>query len=282
MRKLIRLCRFWVAAVLLMCTGAGSALAQGVAMVLDRTGEAELLHAGKTARLNVLDYLAPDAELRLGGGAGATLVYLATSQEWQFAGPGRYRLQAGQPTVLQGAAPRSRGLPAPSGQAMAKLEPAQRERMTQGAVVMRSSGLLRIVSPNNVDVLAAPVLLWKAPPESAVRISVIQADSQSLVAQTTTMAQQWAAPPTLPAGSYLWRVELTGDTPGLPRSGRFRLLGSSDERAARLGNTPSGFAQRVAHAVLLESEDLPHDALVLWRALAAERPEEESLKAWAP
>ena len=270
----------WILAMLLSAHGASQA--QGVAMALDRMGDVEVAASGKTARLNVLDYLAPDAELRLPASTSATIVYLATSQEWQFSGPGRYRLQAGQPQALQGAAPKSRGVPAPSAQAMARLEPTQRERMALGAVVMRSIGPLRIVGPNNVDLLGGqPTLLWQTNATSAVRVSVTAAGSQAPMAQTVTTALQWTVPSELPPGDYIWRVEVAADTPGMARSGRFRIIDSSDEKRARIGQPPTSFAQRVAYAVMLESEELPHDALLLWRALAAERPDEESLRQWA-
>jgi len=261
----------------------GMAHAQGVAMALDRTGEVEVSAGGKTGRLNVLDYLPPDAEVRLAAGASATLVYLASSQEWQFAGPGRYRLQAAQPAVLQGAAPRARGVPAPSAQALAKMEPAQRERMALGAVVMRAAGPLRIVSPANSDVLAQrPTLLWLAAENQPVRISVFGEDSKTTpLAQTVTAAMQWRVPADLPPGDYTWRAEIVSDTPSPARTGKFSVIPLADARRARIGAAPEGFPQRVAHAVMLESEDLPHDALIVWRALAAERPDEESLKQWA-
>lgn len=260
-----------------------SAQAQGVAMALDRAGDVEVASATKSGRLNVLDYLAPDAELRLPTASSATVVYLATSQEWQFAGPGRYKLQAGQPVVLQGAAPKARGLPAPSTQAIAKMEPTQRERMALGAVVMRSGGPVRIVSPNNVDVASTrPTLLWQTTENNPVRISVLAAGASTPLAQTVTQAMQWTLPEELAPGDYSWRTEVASDTPGPARSGRFRIIGSDDERRGRLGGqVPGEFAQRVARAMMLESEDLPHDALLIWRTLAAERPDEEALRKWA-
>ncbi|MES2946000.1 MAG: hypothetical protein V4772_24295 [Pseudomonadota bacterium] len=265
-----------------ICLLHGTAQAQGLAMALDRSGDVDVTAGGKTARLNVLDYLPPDAELRLPAGSAATLVYLSTSQEWQFAGPGLYRLQAGQPAVVQGAAPKARGVPVASAKAMTKLEPTQRERMALGAVVMRASGPLRIVSPNNVDVLdTRPTLLWQMTENRPVRITVSPVGSQTPAAQTVTSAMQWTVPVELAAGDYLWRAEAATEPPGLPRNGRFRIIDSADERRARAGSLPAGFAQRVSHAVMLESEDLPHDALLLWRTLAAERPDEESLKQWA-
>ena len=263
----------------------GVAHAQGVAMAVDRTGDVEVSAAGKAARLNVLDYLPPDAELRLTAGAAATLVYLASSQEWQFTGPGRYQLRAGQPAVLQGAAPKARGVPAPSAQAMAKMEPAQRERMALGAVVMRASGPLRIVSPNDMDLLdTRPTLLWQAADGQAVRIT-ITGSNKAVAAQTVTTANQWTVPAALAAGDYAWRAEIVSDTPGAPRNGRFKVIAADDPRRVRIGAPAGpqleGFGPRVARAMMLENEDLPHDALLMWRQLAAERPEEESLKQWA-
>lgn len=259
----------------------GAAHAQGVAMAVDRTGDVDVTAAGKTLRLNVLDYLPPDAEVRLAAGAAATLVYLASSQEWQFTGPGRYQLKAAQPTVLQGAAPKARGVPAPSAQAMAKMEPAQRERMALGAIVMRASGPLRIVSPNDMDLLdVRPTLLWQAANGQPVRITIIDSN-KAAAAQTVTTANQWTLPVALPAGDYIWRVEIVSDTPTAPRNGRFRIIAADDPRRARIVPTAEGFGPRVARAMMLENEDLPHDALLMWRQLAAERPEEESLKQWA-
>lgn len=261
----------------------GAVHAQGIAMALDRTGAVEVIAGGKTTPLAVLDYMPPDAELRLPAGASATLVYLQTSREWQFAGPGRYRLQAGQPAVLQGAAPKARGVPAASSQAMAKLEPAQRERMALGAVVMRASSPLRIVGPNNVDVLdTRPTLLWLVTEGRPVRVTVSPAGSASPAAQTVTSAMQWKVPADLPPGDYVWRTEIATDESVTPAGGKFHLIELTDERRKRIDSqVPAGFAPRVARAVMLESEDLPHDALLLWRGLAAERPDEPSITRWA-
>lgn len=260
----------------------GIAHAQGLAMVLDRTGDVEVTTAGKTSRLNLLDYLPAGTELRLPAGAAATLVYLPTSQEWQFSGPGRYRLQPDKPSALQGPAPKARAMPAPASQAMAKLEPAQRERMALGAVVMRGNTALRIVSPNNVDVLnAQPTLLWQAAAGSSVRVTVSPMDSQAVSAQTVTSALQWTVPAELAAGEYEWRAEVLSDPNGLSRTGRFKIIATTDERRKRIGLMPTSFPQRVARAVTLESESLPHDALLLWRALSGERPEEETIRQWA-
>lgn len=263
-----------------LAVSAFAAHAQGVAMALDRSGEVDVIAGGKTVRLGVLDYLPPNSEIRLAAGAAATLVYLASSQEWQFTGPGRYRLAAGEPAAVQGAAPKARGVPVNASQAMAKMEPAQRERMGLGAVVMRAGGPVRIVSPNGEDLLGTrPTLLWSSTGGLEVKTAVLDA-SGKVVAQTTSTATQWTLPRELAPGDYTWRVE-PADASAPARTGRFRVIPADDPRRARVPAMPAGFGQRVAHAVVLEGEDLPHDALVLWRALAAERPEEESLRQWA-
>lgn len=286
MNRLLHCLGATVACIAMTLGLSAAARAQGVAMAVDRAGDVEVSAGGKSGRLNVLDYLPADAEVRLAAGASATLVYLATSQEWQFTGPGRYRLQAAQPSALQGAAPKARGVPAPSAQAMAKMEPAQRERMALGAVVMRATGPLRIVGPNGVDVLdMRPTLLWQAPDDQQVKVSVFGEESKKPVVQAVVSGSQWRVPAELPPGDYTWRAETVADQQpnqqATARTGRFTIIPDVDARRARIGAEPAGFSQRVARAVQLESEDLPHDALVLWRALAAERPEEESLRQWA-
>lgn len=261
-----------------------AASAQGVAMVLDRNGEVEVSVQAKSSRLKLLEYLPPDAVLRLPHSSGATLLYLANSQEWLFEGPGRYRLAAGQPLVLEGKPPRAQGVPPASSQALAKLEPVQRERMTQGAVVMRSGAPLRIQGPNNEHVLdPRPTLMWRTTNEVLVRVSVYRVGSNVALVQAETRDKRWRPPEDLPAGPYIWEAEFVPNPSGSIVRGRFQVIEAQDARRERLGTAPSAqaaFSQRLAYAMLLESEGLGHDALLLWQALAAERPDEELLKQW--
>ena len=279
--------RAWQWAAALACALAPwlGAQAQSVAMALDRSGEVEVTHAARTVKLKLLDYLASDSELRVPAAGSATLVYLATSQEWQFEGPGRYALQPGQPRVLEGKAPKVRGVAAASAQAMTKMEPTQRDRLALGAVVLRAAGPLRMVGPNNVDVLAArPTLIWRSSTERPVRVSVFVADAAAPLAQAVVADRQWTPPTDLSAGSYDWQAELATGPAGPPLRGRFRVIEAGDERRARLGPAPAAtapFSQRLAYALMLDNEDLPHDALLWWRVLAAERPDEASLRDWA-
>lgn len=251
-----------------------------VAMALDRQGEVQVSSPARKGRLQVLDYLPLEADLTLPAGSRVTLVYLATSQEWQLEGPGRVRLLAAQPRAEQGAAPR---LNEASGArpAMAR-EPAQRERLTLGAMVMRGAHALGVVSPNQVDVLGPrPSLLWHTLQDRPVRVSLFDAATGTRVAQVVTSERQWAPAADLPPGAYTWQVEFAADPTGPPQQAAFRVMADADERRQRLGPAPAAdapFAQRVAYALMLQGQDLRHDALLMWRALSAERPDEESLR----
>ena len=165
------------------------------------------------------------------------------------------------------------------------MEPALRERVTVGAVVMRGLEPPRMVGPNNVDVLDARTsLLWQNMGDKSIRVSLFRADAGAPLAQTVTRESQWALPTALLAGEYTWELEVASDPPVWLMRGRFRVVDAADARRVRLGAAPAAqapFSQRMAYAMLLESENFRHDALLAWRALAAERPDEESLKRWA-
>jgi hypothetical protein len=124
-------------------------------------------------------------------------------------------------------------------------------------------------------------LLWQASDQQQLRVSVFGEESKKPLLQELVTGNQWRVSPDLPPGDYTWRVEALNEQQPTARSGRFTIIPEIDARRARLGAEPGSFAQRVARAVQLESEDLPHDALILWRALAAERPDEEALRQWA-
>lgn len=281
---MVRRFGLWLLLTMVMLCVPGPALhaqAASVAIVMDRQGDVDVLSGGRRARLGLLDYLPADAELALPRGATGTLVYLATSQEWVFNGPGRYRMAAGQPQVLEGAAPVARSAPRGPAGALQRMEPAQRERMTLGAVVMRAVGPLRLVSPDSADLLpGAPTLLWQNPNAQRVRVTVQSSVTGGVVAQTELADERWTLPAGLPPGDYSWRVEAASDATTRTRIGRFRVVDSSDPRVARFAATADSFADRLARAMLLEADELPHDALLLWRALAAERPAEDALKPW--
>ena len=283
MLSFLRRARIALGVLLIAGTTAAGAQASGgsVAIVMDRQGDVEVSTAGQSVRVNLLDYLPAEAQLKLAKGGTATVVYLATSQEWAFTGPGRYRLAGAQPVAMEGAAPAARAVPKSSSSVLQRMEPAQRERMTLGAVVMRTVGPLRVRSPDSVDVLQPRVtLLWHNPSRQAVRVVVQSAVSSAVVAQAELDGERWTTPQALPPGDYLWRVESLTDAATRTRAGRFRVVDPGDERNALYRDRPISFADRLARAMQLEADELPHDAQLLWLELASERPQEETLKAW--
>lgn len=281
--SVFRQARLWLGALMIgWCAAAGAQGApNSVAIVMDRQGDVEVSNASQSARVNLLDYLPVDAQLRLAKGSSSTVVYLATSQEWTFTGPGRYRLSGAQPVAMEGAAPTTRAVPKSSSSVLQRMEPAQRERMTLGAVVMRTVGPLRVRSPDSVDVLQPRVtLLWHNPSRMTVRVVVQSAVSSAVVAQAELDGERWTTPQALPPGDYVWRVESSTDAAARARPGRFRVVDPGDERMARYRDPASSFSDRLSRAMQLEADELPHDAQLIWLELANERPQEESLKAW--
>lgn len=278
-----RRARLWLGVLMISLSAAAGAqtASNSVAIVMDRQGDVEVTSTGQRARVNLLDYLPAEAQLKLAKGSTSTIVYLSTSQEWTFTGPGRYRLSAPLPAAIEGAAPTTRAVPKSSSSVLQRMETTQRERMTLGALVMRSAVPLRLRSPDNVDVLQPRVtLLWHNPRKQMVRVVVQSAVSSAVVAQAELGGEGWTAPQALPPGDYEWHVELSTDSAKRTHAGRFRVVDPGDERHAKYRDRATSFSERLARAMQLEADNLPHDAQLILQELANERPEEETLKAW--
>jgi hypothetical protein len=274
----------WLGVVLItLSTAAGAQTASSsVAIVMDRQGDIEVTSSGQRARVNLLDYLPAESQIKLARGSTSTIVYLSTSQEWILVGPGRYRLGASLPVVLDGAAPTARAVPKSSSGVLQRMETSQRERMTLGALVMRSAvPLPRLRSPDNMDVLQPRVtLLWHNPRQQMVRVVVQSATNSAEVARVDVADEKWTVQQALPPGDYEWHVALLNDSPKRTQLGRFRVVDPSDDRHARYRDRATTFSERLARAMQLEADNLPHDAQLIWQELSIERPQEETLKAW--
>ena len=264
--------------------------AQGLAVVVDVTGGVTFSMpgqgGGQTKPVMLLDYLQENAKLELKPDARLQLVYLQTSKTWQFAGPGEYTLLSALPKVNKGSPAKPATGGAQAGQSLAAIEPSHRERIALGAVVMRSSDSLRLTGPIDEPVLGpSPTLVWEG--GGTFRVRVLKADGGVLIAETQTDALQWRVPKPLPPGRYEWRVESSGQTEGTPgKSSFFEVLANSNPKRKLLGggppkDGPGTFGDRVVYAARLEHAGLTHEALLQWRKLAAERPDDPALKAWA-
>lgn len=265
----------------LLPRGPVRAATRNAAITMDRVGGAELVVDDRPVRLNLLDYLPVGAQLRLPAGARVTLVYLSTSTEWVFTGPGRYQMLADAPGTLAGAAPVKGGSAASPVPDWHRVDPARRERMSLGAAVTRAAASIRIVGPDEADVLGnPPTLLWQASGAQRVRVTVHAAATMAEVARTEVEGDRWTPPAPLPPGDYAWRVEPA--VGGLLRGAvaRFRVVDGDAARYRHLRTAPTGFAPRLARALMLDAEGFTHDAQLILTSLAAERPDEPLLETW--
>ena len=261
--------------------GPARAATRNAAITMDRVGGAELVVDDKPVRLNLLDYLPVGAQLRLPAGARVSLVYLSTSTEWVFAGPGRYQMLAEAPSTLSGAPP-AKGVNTVSPlQDWHRVDPARRERMSLGAAVTRSGLAIRIVGPDECDVLGnPPTLVWQSTRAQRVRVTVHAAATMAMVAQAELDGDRWAAQAPLPPGDYAWRVApVTGDVLR-GAVARFRVVDGEAARYRYLRSAPTDFAPRLARALMLDAEGFTHDAQLILASLAAERPDEPELETW--
>lgn len=249
------------------------------------------------APLKTLDEVPDGAWLTLAAGARVVAVELASGNEFQLAGSGRYRVAADGPRDEQGQALRPRPLPANNLPAV-RIAPG---RVAQATMVMRSvmprpEGLgeeleefvpapQHLVAPVRTSVVSTtPTLRWKAVElANSYRITLNTPYSTSVffagAGQTEfTVPADQALPP---GSACSWRLEarLDQQTVG-DETGRFRVAPQAViDRLNRLKpGAGAGFAERVLYAAQLQEAGARDDANALWQALAAERPDDEGLR----
>lgn len=261
---------------------APAAFAAGVAMITDATGHIEAEADG--AAVGVLAELEGGAKLRLAQGAAATLLYLASGEEFRLKGAGRYQIGDKAPTALQGAKPERRKLPVDAIPPV-RVKPAT---VQQATIVMRSLGAgvtVKLIEPVSVRVLEdRPPFRW-APVTGAeaYRVQVIDSAGQPVAEfEQKGEAGQLPEQVRLKAGeAYSWSVEARlASGRRLSRTADFAVL-DADARAQLVRMKPAAgakFSERVAYALMLERHEAFHLAREEWRRLNAERPNEPLLK----
>lgn len=261
---------------------APAVLAAGVAMITDASGRIEAEADGTV--IGVLAELEGGTKLRLAQGAIATVLYLASGEEFRLRGAGRYQIGDKAPTALQGAKPERHKLPVDAIPPV-RVKPAT---VQQATIVMRSLGpgiTVKLLEPVSVRVPEErPPFRW-APVTGAeiYRVQVIDSAGQP-VAEFEQKGEAGQLPEgvRLKTGeAYSWSVEARlANGRRLSRSADFAVL-DADARM-RLGRLQPAagakFSDRVAYALMLERYEAFHLAREEWRKLHAERPGEPLLK----
>jgi hypothetical protein len=258
-----------------------------VAMVSELQGKGALVAGASRSPLSMLAELEPGSQVELDAGARAVVLYLDGSGEYVIAGPALIAFGAQQPQTIKGGAPQKRSVLGGKAGADVRLKPLG---SVQGALVMRSAGprgRIRLANPTARTLEARPEFRWQfEQPGASYRFELIDETGNTLY-ETEVAGTSLQLPPKVALKEnvpYTWMVATrladgrkyssTSEFTIAPRSVREQVLSL---RPA--GNAP--LSERVAYGAWLEQLELRDAAREVWRALAAERPDEARLQAIA-
>jgi hypothetical protein len=272
-------------AVLMVMTlallAASPAQAAGVALVTDLAGKVEA--EGGAAAPGILSELDAGLKLRLAQDARVTLLYLASGEEYQLKGAGRYQIGSTAPAALQGAQPEKRKLPVDALPGV-RVKPSS---VAQATLMMRSIGRPppKLLAPLSTMVLAdRPPFRWEGVAGAEkYRLRVVDSGGQAVAElETAETAAQLPEGVRLKEGAaYAWSVDaLLGEGRKTTSRGEFGVLGA--EQRARLERmrpaADAKFSERVVYALLLDQYEVRDAAREEWRKLSVERQNEALLK----
>jgi hypothetical protein len=267
---------------------AAFAWAAPVAMVTDLQGAVMLSEAGKARPAALLSYLEPGTSVSVDGGGRLVLTYLSRPVEVTVSGPAEASVGAEVVTVSRGGKPAVRALGAGRADTARNFQPVQRDRLALATVHMRGGIAPKIVLDGPVDTdlyTLTPLLSWTGPSAVASYRLLVSAAGGKTIVERTVAGTSYTVDTLKRGASYEWLVE--GRLPAgdniLSARGRFQVIDAA--RAKRIARATPGrdanFSERVLYAAQLQSEALAYEARREWRALAAERPEDTTLREWA-
>ena len=279
--------RAWTAigSVLLAWLVVSNAAAAPLAMLTDLQGKATISHSGRVVDATILSELEVGAQLQLAVGAMLTILLFDTGDEWVFKGPALVAFRGAVPDVISGAKPEKR---TPAIGKSVRLRPVG---LVQGAVAMRSLGGLTRIRLTRLDAThileRSPTFRWHGPLEGLNYQIELADETGRMLHQATVSESSYSLPAALvlnEGSAYRWTV--TAQLPGgrsTSTVGNFQIAGDALRQQARQMQTDptAPVSERVAYAAWLDQVDLKDAARLVWRALAAERPDDSRLKALA-
>ncbi len=260
--------------------------ADPVGMVIDVQGGATAIESGKSARIEMLSYLRPQAEIELAAGASLAVTWYANSNEYRFKGPARLKVLPDKIEVLKGDKAQARSL------GEDKVAAARHDvsgRIAQATMTMRALRPAQdpaIVSPGSRVMTLAPRFAWtSAKGASAYRFTLQKPAGEAIVQRNVKGTSL-----RLPAdkrlewgGRYRLSVQAEGASSSSPAEADFEVI--TREQSARLQKlrpkTGQAFSDWVLYALALESLNLSAEAKPVWKKLAADRPDDPTLQAFA-
>ncbi len=257
--------------------------AESVAMITDLTGRATLRSGGASAPAELLAYLAAGTELKLEAGARVTVTFFSKPLEVTLTGPAQASIAKDGATMQSGPPPRIRTLGAAVGSTARKFEPIARERLALAAVVMRSGRPeLKLLAPANTKVLTAtPEFAWTEITGAQYRLVLAERNGKIVLERALDQASFKLEQPLRRAATYTWHVQAQpAKGEALQAETTFSVASAAEARTLAQGRPApkASFSQRVLYATRLDALGFRHDAAAAWRALRAERPEDETLR----
>ena len=258
------------------------AVAQNVAMVTDLSGRV----AGQ-GPVTILSEIPADARIRMESGSRLVVVYLKSGEEYTFTGAAQIQFGAAGPRVLSGAKPQKKANPLGKAGAVT-IKPVS---VAQAAFVMRSSrptARIKLLALSGTRTLeTAPEFRWQAiEPGARYRFEITDDTGKSLhESEVTETSVRLPASVKLREGAdYTWEVSTrTRAGRRYASAGDFSVAPAEVRAQARTLRPAAGapVSRRVAYAAWLEQMALRDEARPYWKALAAERPQDEKLRAMA-
>jgi hypothetical protein len=275
---------------LLLAISAWSVTAQGadVAMVTDLQGRATATREGQARDLSILAALDGGAVVQLSAGATLVALYLATGDEYVFAGPATIAFKVGRPEVQAGSKPQRRPLMLGAGGKDIRIKPVA---LVQAATVMRSNrrgAPIQALGLSETRTLETqPEFRWSAPRAQLGYRFELNDETGQVVFASQVNATSVKLPPSVQLRegvAYKWRVSFAFPD-GRPYSSTAEFTVASTEVRAQAEalrpNDSAPLSSRIAYAAWLDTMELKDEARKYWKAAAAERPEDTRLAALA-
>jgi len=266
--------------------GSSFARSATMALVIDTQGASSLR---SKARVELLSELPPGSELQLDAAARVVLVHTVTGVEYTLHGPGDFRWTSeGVQPLRTGGRITTRE---PLGGALREVQ-LRTGRLAQASIAMRGEGrpeALRLTSPVATWLLEMPrAFSWQPQPAALnYRFELTDSRGTRIYVVESLTDTRLALPPTLrlePGRTYAWQVTARLPT-GASTEGwtEFGVAGdpmrSSASRAQPAAD--AGFSDRLLYAALLDALGLREQADGEWQRLAADRPDEQRIRARA-
>ena len=256
--------------------------AQSIAMATDVAGKVTAAGQG----ISILSEIPSDARVELDAGARLVAVYLKSGEEYSFTGPAQIQFRASDPEVLSGAKPQKRGNPLRS--SGVRINPVS---TTQAGFVMRSgrnTARIKLLALSGTRTLETnPEFRWlEAEPGLKYQFDLTDETGKSLI-ETRVEGSSFRLPASVQLQAdttYTWEISVRlSDGRRYVNAGDFSIAppGLRAQANTLRPARDAPVSERVAFAAWLEQMELRDEARKYWRVLAAERPEDERLKALA-